>query len=276
MTVIRRLDHPIVCVRDLKQWVPLFDRVLDLRPERSRQGDEWGFSNAELSIGDGFLGVVEPAGEGSQLERFLDRYGEGFYGLSVDVGDLDSMASFLDERDVRYRDALRDGERTLLWLPPAETNGVVYQLTSGVAPSAGTNPNYLGVSEVLIAVRDLDQAVDSYCRVFGFDVVTDASSDALAYSGARLGIPGSALEDALVLAEPTTSHGPIARHLESVGEGMFQFTIAVEHLESETARLNEVGVGVTIDSSDPTNAVIDPNALRGLRIALREHTTSAS
>ena len=80
-TLPRRIDHPIVCVRHRSDWIPVIERVLGLSPRVQREGDEWGFSNAEFDIGDGFLGVVEPDGETSQLQRFLDRYGEGFYAL---------------------------------------------------------------------------------------------------------------------------------------------------------------------------------------------------
>jgi len=266
VTIIKRLDHPIICVRDLRDWVPLLERVLQLRPDRSRVGDEWGFSNAELAIGDGFLGVVEPAGEGSQLNRFLAKRGEGFYGLAVDVGDLAPVAAFLEERGVRFQESTRDGERALLWLPPSETHGLVYQLTPGMPTPQGANPNFRGVSEVVVAVESLDRAVETYARIFDFDATEAVDSAPLAYRGARLPMPGTALSDSLVLAEPTDAAGPVARHLASRGEGMFQFTIPVDDLDVERRRLDGASVGYD-EAGD--RLWIDPEVLRGVRIELR-------
>src|SRR5262245_9364036 len=96
LALIKRLDHMILCGRDRTEWVLLVERVLGLQVGGSREGDEWGFSNAEFNIGDGFLGLVEPTGEDSPLHRFLVRYPEGFYAVSVDVGNLDEAAAFLD------------------------------------------------------------------------------------------------------------------------------------------------------------------------------------
>jgi len=264
MSLIRRIDHPIICVSSLAASVPEFDEVLDLRSEREREGDEWGFSNAELPIGDGFLGVVEPSGEDSQLHRFLASKGEGFYALAVDVGDLDAVAAKLDDRGVRYRDALRDGQRSLLWVPHTETHGVLYQLTSGVAASQGTNPHYMGVSEVVIAVRDADEAIDTYGKVFGFKDTTNVDVPELGYRGARL---GAALGDGLVLAEPSDPSGALAEHLDRDGESMFQFTIAVRDMAAERVRLAAAEVATTT-SRDGDRTWIDPAALGGLRIEL--------
>jgi len=271
--IIRRLDHPIICIRSRERWGPEFARVLDLRPERIREGDEWGFSNLELAIGDGFLGVVEPAGEGSQLERFLAHFGEGFYGLAVDVGPLDAAARHLDEHGVRYREAKRGAVTQLLWVGPQETHGVVYQLCPGGPASQGTNPRYLGVSEVVVAVRDMDAAVAQYRRVFGVELVEPTQSAALGYTGARLPMPGSALHDALVLAEPAGGDGLVARHLAQRGEGIFQFTIAVADLPGELARLRAVGVEPEVDATGarPARVWVPPALLAGARIELRAH-----
>ena len=70
MALIRRLDHVIVAVGDRTQWIPVIDEVLALTPGRMLEGSGEGaaaFFNAEFAIGDGFLGVVEPSGEASQL-----------------------------------------------------------------------------------------------------------------------------------------------------------------------------------------------------------------
>ena len=271
MVLIKRLDHMIVCVRDRREWVPVIEEVLALKPARSREGDEWGFSNAEFDIGDGFLGVVEPAGESSQLNAFLARYPEGFYAISIDVGDLRSAAAFFEARAVRVRQAMRDGKPSLLWVPPAVTGGVLYQVTAGSGVRQGTNPLYRGISQVVIAVQDLAAASADYARIFGFETHTLVTDERLGYRGAVLAAPGSTLNDSLVLAEPTDDARPLGRHLASRGPGIFQFTIDTTDLAREQARLESqsVSVEVSAPSASPQRLWIDPQALRGLRVELR-------
>jgi len=273
MTLIRRLDHVILCGRDRKEWVPRIEHVLGLHPRRAREGDEWGFSNAEFDIGDGFLGLVEPAGEDSQLHRFLARHAEGFYGMSIDVGDLATAAERLDAAEVPYRKAMRDGQVSLLWVPPSATRGVLYQLTSGVPVTQGTNPLYLGVSGMVVAVDDLGAAANAYRRCFGFeDARIDTKvDDRLGCRTLELAIPGATLGDTIVLAAPLGGSGPVAEQVRVSGPGIFQFSITVSDLATELQRLSEAGVATTIsgESDSPGRVWIDPAALLGVRVELR-------
>jgi hypothetical protein len=268
--LIRRVDHPIVCVRNRSEWQPLLDRVLDLRPSREREGDAWGFSNLEVNVGDGFLGVVEPAGAESQLHRFLAGHGEGLYALAVDVGDIQQAAAFFDARKVPYRVARRGEQAALLWVGPNVAHGVLYQISPGVPPAQGTNPHYLGISEVVIAVHDLAKATATYRHLFDFDAPAGSSSDRLGYRGAALA--ASEAGDALVLAESTDPGGPVGQHLTAKGEGLFQFTIDVGDWAAEVDRLSRSGVPAVLGEARDGRrlAWIAPDALRGLRVELRE------
>lgn len=274
MALVRRLDHVILCGRDRTEWVPRIERVLGLRPRRSREGDAWGFSNAEFDIGDGFLGLVEPAGGDSQLHRFLARFPEGFYAMSVAVGDLAEAAGLLSSRGVPFRTTMRDGQVSLLWVPPSATEGVLYQLTPGSPIEAGTNPEYVGLSSLVVAVEDLDVGVAAYQRCFGLDGAIPVSDDRLGYRGVALPIPGASLGDTIVVAVPSNSAGsggPLAAQLAARGPGIFQFTIAVGDLRAELARLDVAGVATTVEGTPeaPVAAWIDPEALRGVRVELR-------
>jgi hypothetical protein len=271
MALIKRLDHMILCGRDRKEWVPLIERVLGLEVGRSREGDEWGFSNAEFNIGDGFLGLVEPTGESSPLDRFLARHPEGFYAVSIDVGNLIEAAAFLDNQGVRFRKALRDDHIALLWVPPLATGGVLYQLTAPVPVAQGANPEYLGFSRVVVAVENLDSALVSYRRCFGLVQTGELVSPQLGFAGAELDIPGASGGDSIVLAAATDSGGPLAASLSSAGPGIFQFTIDVRDLDAELRRLAASEVAVVADGGESsTIGWIDPAALRGIRVELRQ------
>jgi catechol 2,3-dioxygenase-like lactoylglutathione lyase family enzyme len=271
VALVRRLDHVILCARDLRAWVGLIERVLALKPLRGLEGDEWGFNNAEFDVGDGFIGVVEPAGEDSQLHRFLARFPEGFYGMSVDVGNVREAGAFLEARHIPYRQATRNGQLSQLWVAPATTGGVLYQLTAPLPQHPGANPEYLGISRLMVLVDDLDRSLAFYRNCFGLEPSRSVHDDRLGASGAELSIPGSDLEDSLALVVPAGA-GPAGAQLAERGPGMLQFTIEVRDLVVELGRLAQTGVPTTVGAADApsSRAWIDPDELRGVRIELRQ------
>jgi hypothetical protein len=270
--LIRRIDHPIICVRERKPWVEAFRRVLDLEPLHAREGDEWGFSNAEIAVGDGFVGVVEPAGEGSLLDGFLARYGEGYYALSVDVGDLKAAGDHFARIGVPFREAKRAGETRLLWPSPKATGQVLFQVSPGMQIEPGTNPLYLGIPEVAIAVEDLERGRALFQTLFAFETVGRADSAELGYRGYRLPIPGAAFDEALIIAAPADPDGALARHIKAKGQSLFQFTIDVKNLGEDLERLHARGVAVKTShpGARPQLAWIAPEHLRGVRVELRQ------
>jgi catechol 2,3-dioxygenase-like lactoylglutathione lyase family enzyme len=249
----------------------VLERVLALQPARGLEGDDWGFSNAEFDFGDGFIGLVEPAGEDSQLHRFLARFPEGFYGMSVDVGDIGSAGAFLRARGVPFREAVRNGQVSQLWLAPSTTGGLLYQLTAPLPLVQGANPEYLGISRVVVLVEDLEQSVAIYRQCFELEPGRSLEDDRLGGRGVELPIPGAALGDSIVLMVPAGA-GPAAAQLAGRGPGLLEFTIEVRALDAEVRRLQAAGVGVALEDESPggspARAWIDPDALRGVRVEL--------
>lgn len=269
--LIKRIDHPIICVRDREPWVAAMKRVLDLQPLHAREGDEWGFSNAEIAVGDGLIGIVEPAGENSQLHRFLEAHGEGYYAMSVDVGGMTGLRTAADHFaaiDTPAREAKRDGETRLLWVPPRAACGVLYQVSPGMAIEQGTNALYVGISEYVVAVENAEGSADTYRRLFGFGSGDSVVDEVLGYRGVRLPIDGSRWEESVTLAEPAAADGALATHLASRGEGLFQFTIDVTDLGQEVERLKSAQIRFAKQGIAGDRIGIDPVELLGVRVEL--------
>ena len=273
MAVIRRLDHIIVAVHDRREWIPRVERVLALRPGRMLEGageGEGAFSNAEFAIGDGFLGVVEPPSPESQLHRFLGRFGDGFYAMSIDVGDVPAAIDAFDRAGVGHLGA----PPGLVWLRPQSAHGVAFQVIDGMLLGRGANERYLGVRAMTVVVDDLDQAVDDYRRLFGFGDATELDDAVLGYRGAVLRIDGSALDDVIVLARPYTDDTSAGQRLAARGEGIFSFGIAVDDLDGEVERLTALGVETSVEDGPwGRRARISPGALGTLRVDLLEHAS---
>ncbi|HLG66477.1 MAG TPA: VOC family protein [Acidimicrobiales bacterium] len=268
--VIRRLDHIIVCVHDRSQWLPRINRVLGLTAGRMLEGAGEGagaFNNAEFAIGDGFLGVVEPSGASSQLHRFLARGGDGFYGMSIDVGDVAQTTAGWDAQEVDYRGTPGQG---LVWLGPRRTHGVLYQVIDGMLLGQGANANYRGLSSLTIAVSDAARAADDYATMFALGPPDEVVDDEHGGRGVSFRCANPHLGQRIFLLEPADDSGAIAGRLAERGEGILACGIAVADLDAELARLSRLGVA-TQTGHGPTGARrarIDREALAGLRIEL--------
>lgn len=265
MALINRLDHVIVAVDHRDDWIPVIQRVLALEPGRMLDGagqGSSGFSNAEFAIGDGFIGVVTPAGDRSQLRTFLDKFGDGFYAMSIDVGDPERARVVFETHGIDHRSA--EGE-TLMFAGPRQTHGVLFQVIGGMLLGQGANPRYSGLARLTVAVHDLDKAAADFERIFDLGAPQPTRDDPPGTRGVIFPIAGMDVSQQLALVTPTDDDCDVAHLLASRGQGMYSFAIACSDIAGEVERLKEAGVGV----HDTAGGVsIDPQALRGLRVEL--------
>jgi methylmalonyl-CoA epimerase len=122
-----------------------------------------------------------------------------------------------------------------------------------------------GIHHLGVAVADLDEALETYRRLFGATLehrstVADQGVDALS-----LLVGGSRIE----LLSPTAEDSPVGRFLASRGSGMHHVAYAVDDVESALAALSEQGVEL-IDQAPRTGlfglevAFVHPDAVHGV------------
>jgi methylmalonyl-CoA/ethylmalonyl-CoA epimerase len=122
-----------------------------------------------------------------------------------------------------------------------------------------------GIHHLGVAVADLDEALETYRRLFGATLehrstVADQGVDALS-----LLVGGSRIE----LLAPTDEDSPVGRFLASRGPGMHHVAYAVDDVESALAALAEQGVEL-IDQAPRTGlfglevAFVHPDAVHGV------------
>ena len=122
-----------------------------------------------------------------------------------------------------------------------------------------------GIHHLGVAVADLDEALETYRRLFGATLehrstVADQGVDALS-----LLVGGSRIE----LLAPTDGDSPVGRFLASRGPGMHHVAYAVDDVESALAALADRGVEL-IDQAPRTGlfglevAFVHPDAVHGV------------
>lgn len=109
---------------------------------------------------------------------------------------------------------------------------------------------FKGVDHIVIAVKDLDAAVDRYEAIYGAPVSERREAAAAGMKMAFFRFPESYVE----LVSNLGPEGPIAKRLEERGEGIHLIAMQVDDLEATLASLRDKGVRLVGDPG-PGNPV---------------------
>ena len=133
MSLFNELACVSIAVRSIREALPAYTEGLGLVAGSELQSSARGFGLRWVELGNGrknFLELLEPSGDGSLVEKFLDRPGRSsVYQVRLSVKDLDLTLSTLQARGVRIirgRDV--PGQPRLGWIHPASTHGVLFEL----------------------------------------------------------------------------------------------------------------------------------------------------
>jgi len=95
-----------------------------------------------------------------------------------------------------------------------------------------------GIHHVAVAVRDLDEAIETYGRLFGAELEHRDRLDEQGVEAAAVRVGGSRIE----LLAATGDDTPVGRFLARRGPGMHHVAYEVDDLEAEIAALGRKGV----------------------------------
>jgi catechol 2,3-dioxygenase-like lactoylglutathione lyase family enzyme len=209
------------------------------------------------------------------LERFLARRGEGLFALMLEAPDPNVEAELLLKRGLDVLPLMAGaGGRDV---HPRSTHGVlirVYPSSSFVAVpqqiqrSEARDLGLSGIARVVIAVRDVKQALDTYggrLALAGHGPSEDAERGVAAASCAAP--VGATIE----LVEPRDLARPfaaaIAQRLAEAGEGMFALVLRAPDAGAAEA-LVERGLMVRPFARQAGVLEIDPRSLFGARVLI--------
>jgi methylmalonyl-CoA/ethylmalonyl-CoA epimerase len=133
MTLFNDLACVSIAVRSIREALPVYTEGLGLVVGSDIQTSPRGFGLRWIELGNGrknFLELLEPSGEGSLIEKFLDRPGRSsVYQVRLSVKDLDLTLATLQARGVRViRGQDVPGQPRIGWIHPAWTHGVLFEL----------------------------------------------------------------------------------------------------------------------------------------------------
>ncbi|MEZ0174348.1 MAG: VOC family protein [Candidatus Reddybacter sp.] len=209
------------------------------------------------------------------LQGFLDRRGQGLFALMLEAPLPDDEAEALAQRGLNVMPLMpgafgRD-------VHPSSTHGVlirVYPMDSFATKYKGPvdkrdGPRVSGISRVMIAVEDLDHAIEAYGTQF--NMAMDATLlDAERGVRAAICRPASGGVIELVAVDDGTRPfaKAIAEFLENRREGMYALVLQTSDVPATQKMLVERGLDVNISADSPDVLEVDQQATFGALIRI--------
>jgi catechol 2,3-dioxygenase-like lactoylglutathione lyase family enzyme len=265
--MITRFDHAVIAVRNLDEAIRRYRALgFDVRPGGGHGG--LGTHNALIRFGLDYLELLsvsheaEAAAGGIAMEMlvdFLRKREGGLLGYALATSTIEQEAAYLRHSEFASEplamQRVRPDGNLLKWrllvpgnLPWRRPWPFLIQWDTPDAQrltweELGTHPNGVtGWVGVALVVRDLERMTDLYKQLLGLSMKPGGVATHLNTEQVSFQI-GSCRIDLL----KSTGAGPVQQMLEEVGEGPFEITLAMKHLDQ--AREYLIGAGIPLEPS---------------------------
>jgi methylmalonyl-CoA/ethylmalonyl-CoA epimerase len=133
MTLIQDIDHIAIVVKKIEERLGLYTEVLGCKLLKIEEVPHMHVRVAMLESAEGTTQVelVEPTTEGTGIQRFLKKKGEGFHHLCFVVNDLQKTLQTLKSQGIRLIDETpREGKggSRVAFLHPESFHGLLVEL----------------------------------------------------------------------------------------------------------------------------------------------------
>jgi methylmalonyl-CoA/ethylmalonyl-CoA epimerase len=101
---LEKIDHICIAVRDLEKSEAHFKEVFGLEPDERYVDEPEKIDVVRYYIGEVGVELVAPTSEDSEVAKFIERQGEGFFLMSLKVPDTQEALDELKEKPVNLID----------------------------------------------------------------------------------------------------------------------------------------------------------------------------
>jgi methylmalonyl-CoA/ethylmalonyl-CoA epimerase len=143
VSLLRRLDHVAVVVRDTQAALDYFSGRLGLQVASSEEIESPRVRLTYLDAGNVYLQLVEPLNGDSEVARWLEQHGEGLHHVCFGVDDVSSAVEALSGEPPPSLGSGRG--RVSAFVPNTDSHGVRVECTEFLpAEDVEQTPGYLG------------------------------------------------------------------------------------------------------------------------------------
>jgi len=134
--MIAKIDHIAIAVRDLKNAVEVWKKILGAEPVSMEEVPEEGVRIAMFEVGGTFIELLEPLSPESSVAKFIEKRGEGIHHIAFRVDDIVKSSERLKAEgfQVIYEAprTVSHGTRRINFIHPKSTTGVLVELVERV------------------------------------------------------------------------------------------------------------------------------------------------
>lgn len=132
--MIKRVDHIAIAVNSADDALSVFDNLFGLKADNMELIPDQGVKAAIVRVGDTNIEFIEPTDPEGGVAKFIEKKGEGFHHICVEVDDIDAELRSLAARGVELIDkqARKGLAGRIGFLHPRATKGVLIELVQKV------------------------------------------------------------------------------------------------------------------------------------------------
>lgn len=129
---MKKIDHIAIAVNSLQESIKVYTPLLGVEPELETISAE-KVNTAVYDLNGVSLELIEPIGDDSPINKFLQKNGEGLHHVCLKVGSLEETMDELKEKGIDIIDEtpkIGAGGKKIVFLHPKSTGGVLFELNS--------------------------------------------------------------------------------------------------------------------------------------------------
>jgi methylmalonyl-CoA/ethylmalonyl-CoA epimerase len=127
---IEKIEHIGIAVKNIKTAMKFYGDILDLGLSEIVEMPNRKLRIAFIELSGTKLELIESAGEGSVIDKFILKKGEGIHHICFEVDDFDKVVVELKDKKIELVDEPRIGAggKKIVFLQPKNAFGVLIEL----------------------------------------------------------------------------------------------------------------------------------------------------
>ena len=281
---IESLDHPVLAARNLDAAQLSFARLGFTIPPRGSHV-EWGTGNLCIMFPDDYLeirGIVDATRFTMNLDKHLDRYGEGLMGVAFRTDDVHASYTDMIEHGMHVsepRTLTRNFEHPEGWTQPQfelcvpgadDIAGLMHVVVlQHMTPALIRRPEYLTHANGCVGVRDMSGIVQSVAEIAEkLSLLLGDDAVSVSHDCVRLELPTGQRINLLLPHAYKTRFGSSASAPGSELPSLRAITLRIDELTRTSDLL--AGNGIEFDSVDDRTIRIGPDHACGVILDFTE------
>ena len=129
--MVKKLDHVGIVVSNLDESIPLYERILGVKPVAVQDVPTQSVRAAFFEVGNGVeVELIQPIEPNSGVARFLKKRGQGVHHICFEVDEVDKELEAMAEKGIEpvSRQGQYDVTGRIGFLHPRSTRGVLIEL----------------------------------------------------------------------------------------------------------------------------------------------------